>query len=1054
MEKFITLYKASAGAGKTHTLTQDYIKLILEDYEAYKHVLAVTFTNKATDEMKQRILKELHKMASDPSCPQKERARSVLVKILHDYPAFSVSTIDKFFQSVMRAFARELGRMMTYSVELDAQLVLSNAVDNMFSDLDKSENGKLLEWLIEFSLDQIESGESWKIQDNILKLSKELFTEKFKVKSTGAALGADEAITVVSGLKESINSVVGSFEESCGQIGTAALAVMEECGLECTDFWNGKKSPFNIFSALAEGEKFDLPLNSKFYDFHDNVNLWYPKSKAKQAYLYEQAYDAGLNDIIGEFIQLHEKEFIKYRTALLVKKNINSLAILGRVYSYILDYCKEKNVVLLSETTELLSRIIDGSDTPFIYERVGTWIDNFMLDEFQDTSIMQWNNFVPLLANSIANGDKNLIVGDIKQSIYRFRNSDWTILQKGVDANFPNQVDSHPLKENWRSAKNIISFNNTFFEAAAAGAAELFANGAASESINQWARQIPMIYSNFAQNASPKSLDGGQVRVTFISKSAIKEIAAGQVAGEEDYLSYHSVVGEHLLRNVRRLLDGGYRQKDIGILVRNNKEGAHVARVLMEADPSYRVVSADSLMISSSAAVMRIMIILQWLDDPESMPLNVIAVLGDNFDGMPDQTQMEYLKGMPLYQMGEEIVRCFLNREQQSDVTFIQAFLDLVLEYSVREGSTLSGFIRWWNESGCNKSISSPEGQDAFQVMTIHKSKGLDFEVVILPYFKCTLDHNQSNAPLLWSSNASGEFGYGGPLPVKYSKRLENTLFESDYCQEKLEVYVDNLNIAYVAFTRPRRELVVIAEMPEENKDGSLRGDSVSRLLYEFVTGGWKTAELPSEESGLKRVEIESVTGEVEMGDVTLEYEEYVSGAGLGASEEQPNGFAGYIMGSQFTNPLNQKRLRTSLQSGSINEGLTLRDNGILMHDLFAGISSKADIGNIADLQMRQRVMEMVESVEDRGWFSDEYKVMKECSIIRPDGTLLRPDRVMVKGNTAIVTDYKFGDFVPDNKKYHKQVQRYMQLLMEMGYTGVEGYLWYPIAGKVETVLL
>lgn len=1053
MDKFITVYKASAGAGKTHTLTQDYIKLILDDEEAYKHVLAVTFTNKATDEMKQRILQELHKMASDPSSPDSERARGVLVKILHDYPAFAVSTIDKFFQSVMRAFARELGRMITYSVELDEKLVLSQAVDNMFSDLDKSENRELLEWLIEFSLDQIESGDSWKIQENISNLSKALFSEKFKVKSPNMSQSADDSISAVRELKGKIQSVISAFEEKCRHIGEKALAIMADSGLDYTDFYRGKSGPFSIFNHYASKERLNAPLNTKLYELHNNIGAWYPKKRAGEAYKYEEAYSNGLNDLLGELIEHHEKSYKIYNTASVVRKNLNSLAILGKVYSYILGYCKENNVVLLSETTELLSRIIDGNDTPFIYEKVGTWIDHFMLDEFQDTSLMQWNNFIPLLSNSIANGEKNLIVGDIKQSIYRFRNSDWSILQRGIEEKFPDKVYDHPLMENWRSAKNIIGFNNSFFEAAAVGASKFYSAKESSAEIAGWSQMITQIYSGFAQNASPKSVEGGRVSISFIDKDILKEVADSVGIEERPQFSYDSVVGAHILQTVGQLLERGYRQKDIGILVRSNKEGAMIARTLMEADPSYRVVSADSLFISSSAAVARIVNTLQWIDNPGNLSMSVLDALGEGVERMTDETLREHLKGMPLYQMCEEIVRCCLNDEQRSDVSFIQAFLDMVLEYSQREGSSLSGFMKWWNESGCNKSISSPDSQDAFQVMTIHKSKGLDFEVVILPYFKGMLDHQANKRPMIWSSKVADVFGYDGPLPVKYEKELANTLFDSDYFQERLETFVDNLNIAYVAFTRPRRELVIIADKPEMDDDGTPKIHAVSDLLYEFVSGGFNDAEEPSSDSGLERIEVEASTGTLNVGGVDIEYEMYHSGEELPPPQESgKSDYGRYVLGSQFNIPLDQRRLKTSLQSGSINEELTLRDNGIIMHDLFATITSKSDVDRVEDPHIREIVRKMIASVDVYGWFSDEYKVMKECTIIEPDGALSRPDRVMTKGNRAIVTDYKFGEFTPLNKKYHKQVQRYMQLLMEMGYTVVEGYLWYPLAGEVETV--
>ena len=1051
MDKFIKLYKASAGAGKTHTLTQEYIKLILKDEEAYKHVLAVTFTNKATDEMKQRILGELHKMASDISSPYQIQARRVLIKILHDYPAFSVSTIDRFFQKVIRAFARELGRNITYSVELDEKMVVAQAVDNMFADLEKEGNRELLEWLIAFSLERIENGDSWKINDNITNLARNIFSEKFKVKS--GDMGQDRMESIHS-LKGSVTEIIKDFETKSREIGKDALAIMERSGLAWTDFAGASRGPFSIFYKLSQGESTGEALKEKFLECHNNVDIWYPSKRAKEAYKYEEAYNAGLNDCIGRLKTLVEEDSRLYNTALCVKDNLDILGIFGTIYSYIMEYCKEKNVLMLSETTQMLTRLIDGSDTPFIYERVGTWINNFMLDEFQDTSILQWKNFVPLLANSIANGERNLAVGDIKQCIYRFRNSDWSILHKEIENEFPGNVDSEPMVENWRSAANIVNFNNRFFEAAAAEASRLYnplGSDARTESCVR-AALIRQIYSGFAQKLSPKSREGGVVRVNFINKEHLKSLAES-FTGEDEAITYDSVVKSHLLTTVRSLLARGFRQRDIGILVRYNSEAAFVARTLMEADSSYRVVSADSLAVSSSQVVLKILNILKWLNEPDEFSSAIYSALEDGNVHNLDINSLEFerLGKLPLYQMCEEIVRCCLTNDERNDLVFVQAFLDMVLDYSVKEGSNLSGFLKWWNESGKNKSISFPEDQDAFQVMTVHKAKGLDFEAVILPYFSERLDYAGNRQPLLWSTAASQEFGYDEPLPVRYGQRLKETCFLEDYLQEKLEVYIDNLNVAYVAFTRPRCELSIIAEEPKETKSG-LKMESVANLLYKFVDGGYKEDNDESKETGLPSLEVAASLNYIDVDGITIETKEYVVGTPVELSGKKVEEYGKYVVEEEFEAPVDMERLKVSLQSGSINDGTTLRDKGIEMHDIFASITNIGDIAKIEDDGNRRLVEEMIASVEERGWFSERYDVLKECTIIKTDGTQLRPDRVMVKGSEAVVVDYKFGEHSPYNKKYHKQVQRYMQLLMDMGYTKVTGYLWYPLAYVVEEV--
>ncbi len=1063
MEKLINVYKASAGSGKTYTLTHEYIDLILRNGDAYKHILAVTFTNKATDEMKQRIIEELHKLANsvDDSVVEagingvsrSERAREVLVNILHDYSAFSVSTIDKFFQGIMRSFARELGRMATYNVELDTDSVRRQAVDMLFADLHKEENRGLLKWLIDFSLENIDQGNAWGVKNPIDELSKSLFSEDFKLKRDDS-LSAEQQREQVDSLKRGIAKIVSEFETKCGEIAQKGVDLIAGAGLSYDQFIGGSRSPFKIFENLSKGLGYETPLKGIIAK-HNNVEGWYTKSCKNKA-VFESLYSAGLNDCIGELIEHFERNHPLYMTALKIKSNLNTLGILGCVYANILQYCKENNIMLLSETTELLGRIIDGSDTPFIYERVGCWINNFMLDEFQDTSAMQWKNFLPLLKNSTAMGEKNLIVGDVKQSIYRWRNSDWSILNSNIESEFGSLVNHKALLTNWRSMENIINFNNRFFKSAAQTASDIYLNRFADSpdisDIETDASIITSIYSNFEQQVPKEKQEAdnkypdGYIEIDFIDT---------QILAEREQ-TYEDVMGELLVDAMKRVVSQGYKQKSVGVLVRTNAEAAEAARILLGS--GFSVVSADSLMISSSPVVEKVVNIMREIDSPNSNILRAYSFI----KGFPanediEDAQKQLLGKMPLYQMCEQIIRLYLSESEKMDLLFIQAFLDVVLEFTIRNGSTLGAFLKWWDELGIKKAISFPEGQQAVHVMTIHKSKGLAFDVVIMPYFNAPLVNSGRSAPLLWSSSASDRLGYKGPLPVKSVSALNNTLFESDYREEILNESIDALNMAYVAFTRARNELILFAKKPacSKTKRGYTIG-SVSDILYDYLQA--------SVEDSHDRFESRERVICLEDGEFAVEG--FSIGAPLEAErkreleqgkERKEGGTGGgvetYLLENQLQERINSSRIKTSLQSGSINDELSLRDNGILMHDIFASINSVEDAMHIHDEDVREQVIRMLASVEERGWFSDRYKVYKESSIILPSGSVLRPDRVLVDGNSAIIIDYKFGEYKAGHKKYHKQVQSYMQLLMDMGFTAVSGYLWYPKEGVVETVL-
>ncbi len=1049
MEKLINVYKASAGSGKTYTLTKEYIELILRDKEAYKHILAVTFTNKATDEMKQRIIEELYNLAKSGS-DESERAREVLISILHDYSAFSVSTIDKFFQGVMRSFARELGHISSYNIELDTNVVREQAVDMLFADLDSNENSELLDWLIKYSLENIDEGNAWRVKQPIGELAKSLFMEDFKLKRD-RNLSAHQQREQVNGLKARIAGIIGGFEQRCKEISGKALELISGAGLACENFAGAGNSPFRIFEKLAKGDALGAPLKSTFLDKYNNLEKWYTKS-CKNTLPFESLYAGGLNDCIGELIEHFRQNQPLYLTALSVKSNLNTLGILGCVYANIITYCRENNVMLLSETTELLGEIIDESDTPFIYEKVGCWINNFMLDEFQDTSAMQWRNFLPLLKNSISMGEKNLIVGDVKQSIYRWRNSDWTILNSNVDATFGETVGHKALSTNWRSMENIINFNNAFFELAAETVSDVyrlkFANASNESAIEHNAALITDIYSNFEQEIpegkqSAKENLKGYVEADFIDDSQL---------GDND-LTYEDVMGKLLVDTMQRLVSQGYDQKDIGVLVRRNWQAANVAKILLDA--GYRVVSADSLTISSSPVVEKIVNIMREIDSPYANALKAYSIIKGTYAlGSLDEEKREGFVKMPLYQMCEEIVRVCLTEKQKQDVVFIQAFLDIVLDFTTRNGSTLGAFLRWWDETGIGKTISFPDGQDAVQVMTVHKSKGLAFDVVILPYFEESLTSSSKHSTLLWSNSASGELGYDGPLPVKSVQALNNTLFEKDYQTEILNESIDALNLAYVAFTRPRNELVLIARKAKYSQTKKAYSkSSISDILFDCCSalGG-------NQLSGFVKADREIVFSD----DAKVQVDGFTIGKPMDAQDNarlKKKNVTGkiktYMLEPQLQGELDMGRIKTAMQSGSIAEdGLSLRDNGIIMHDVFASINSVEDARQIEDAQIREQVLEMLSFVEERGWFSDKYTVFKECSIIEPSGMISRPDRVLVANGEAIVIDYKFGDYKANNKKYHKQLKNYMQLLMDMGFTAVSGYLWYTKDSVIETVAL
>jgi len=609
----LIVYTASAGSGKTHRLTGDYLQLLFSSPLAYKHILAVTFTNKATEEMKSRIIDELAKLASGKDSDylnelieNLEKSESevrlisyqILISVLHDYSAFSISTIDRFFQQTMRAFTREIGLGGGYNVELDTSKVLVASIDSMLYDLEKTDNKYLLDWLIKFSEEKVENGETWNIRNDIQSLSTEIFKEIFKEFSDEIQIDIANK-DLLDEYKKMLHLNIVLFEKRSAQIAEKAMNIMRDNDLIPENFIGGSLSTFKSFEKWLDG-KIEEPTDT-FKKLENNVDNWSKKTAdAGTKDKIQQAYNGGLNTCVVDIIQLYNKKTV-YQTAVEINRYFFTLGILGDVDKKVREYASENNIMLISDTTELLNKIIRGTDTPFVYEKVGTYVDHYMIDEFQDTSGMQWKNFLPLLRDSLDSNKKNLIVGDVKQSIYRWRNSDWKLLDEQLDLDFKiNGLQHQTLNTNWRSLANIIDFNNAIFKSAPTILQQLFNddldNLRAKSEFTPFLSKIEKAYENAFQFAPDKLRDKekGCVNINFINE-------------ESSLTSWKSTVLEQLPLDVEKLQQRGFSLKDIAILVRTKKEGADVANCLLEykdahSDSIYKydIISDEALFIRNS----------------------------------------------------------------------------------------------------------------------------------------------------------------------------------------------------------------------------------------------------------------------------------------------------------------------------------------------------------------------------------------------------------------------------------------------------------------------
>ena len=1054
----IELFSASAGAGKTHRLTGEYIKRLFIGEAQYRHILAVTFTNKATEEMKSRILNELYIIASGRESrfmqellplvggsQQKLRARArvILSQILHDYSLFNVSTIDRFFQSVMRAFARELGKMVSYGVELDEKSIRLAAIDRIYADLGKQENAKLLGWMTEFAKEVVAEGEGWNIKDKIADLSSEVNNEGYKLlqRNAGASYGNLNG-NEVQDLKVRVKKIRALFIKRLKEIGNNGVAHMSALGHSPSEYKGGFRSLFCRFEKMAKGEMQDGD-SAKFKAIYNNKSEWVSKDKNPDDF-----YSNDLNNDIKEFVDLCDTLPL-FRTAEAILQRINQFGILNNIQREIQTICREQNVMLLADTTELLNRVIDGNDTPFIYEKIGTQLNYIMLDEFQDTSRMQWQNFEPLIAEiesrtSHKNGFGNVVVGDIKQSIYRWRNSDWQILHNFATGPIGKYSKSISLDTNWRSLQNIITFNNSFFESAAKELDNKFASNSSGN-----LTPIAEIYKTIAQQY-PKEKSSipaeGYVEVRIYDKvpKGTKE-TKGTDAKMRPYQATVEAIKDALCR--------GYSYSHITILVRKNTEGAAIAKHLLENN--IPVVSSDSMLLVSSKVIRSL--------------VERLAAIATSAPA-PADTDKE-LRNMPLLQLVQHIIHNELPDAAKADMAYLNAFMDVVLKFTSEEGSNLSLFLKWWSENGTSYSISAPKS-NAVTICTIHKSKGLEAEIIIIPFFTCKLEPEVNG--IIWCSTTDPEIGYNQPLPVLYSAKLENTLFKEDYYKEKHNCYIDAINLAYVACTRPRNELYIFAD-----KSSRSFNNSIASLLATFVNAPDKVPFV-KDSSGIAA----SQNFDIYMLGVKNQRHECKMPAADASASTPASAPVLQADALMLLAPIKQTgRNRLAASQSSINEGDdSIRNKGVILHEIFSFIKNKCDIPDavkratllgivnkesFADLltatapTIEDVIAQLISQTDHLHWFDDSAQILNEQEILSGDDTITRPDRVILlpdgKGaHKAIVVDYKFGEYDPNStqlKRYHSQVAGYMSSLCKMGFVDVSGYIWYPLHNKIIEVV-
>ena len=1074
----LTVYRASAGSGKTFTLAVEYIKLLVQNPMAYRHTLAVTFTNKATEEMKMRILSQLFgiwqqlpasrdytaKVCSELGVTPgyaASQAGKALTLLLHNYSYFRVETIDSFFQSVLRNLARELDLTANLRVELNDAQVEDQAVDEMIDSLQKSD--KMLTWLLRYIMETIGDDRSWNVIGQIKQFGLTIFRDYYKQQSRelNAVLAQDgfiddyartlQALRAKS--KARMQSIADDFFDAIGQE-----------GLTIDDFSGKNRGVCSIFIKLQRGEMDEGIITKTVADAVGDPSKWYTKTSPR-APLIHALTEGRLGSLLRQAVEEQPRQWRLFKSADLTLRHLSQLRLLNSIETRVRQMNEEANRFLLSDTQQLLHDVIDGSDSPFIFEKTGAQLEHIMIDEFQDTSTVQWKNFKVLLHETLSHqGGSGLIVGDVKQSIYRWRSGDWRLLagiQDEMGATQP--VTVKKLDTNYRSEPRIIGFNNAFF-----------AEAARTEGV--------AAYDDVCQQWPQGKAVSGHVEVTLLPAEGYAEAMLAQVAN-----------------CVEQLVGSGARPQDIAILVRNNAHIPLLANYLLETLPGIDVVSDEAFRLDASPAVQLLVTALRYIahrDDVIARAFLAKAAGGSIDAPLPPAfaDHLEELSRLPLYELAEQVQAIFANAELSthnsqlltpnsqlltlnSHSAYLCAFYDKLSDYVNQTALTgrsgrgpIDDFLHYWEETLCKTTIQSPE-TTGLRIISIHKSKGLEFPHVIIPFCDWRLEHSD----ILWCRPAEEPFSRLPLAPIDYSaKGMKGTIYESDYDEEHQQTLVDNLNLLYVAFTRASSNLYVLGRRGGKTSRSALieqvlLSPDFAKQLNKQCADGQTAFALEGAEDGAAPLHFSY--GQQTATDAHPAMKEADGGSADSKSanpflqKSQPVIVEAHTYSSKT--PLGQSNQSARFAAGEEDEAApadTYIQLGSVLHDIFSTIRTRDDIpqalllleqeGIIYDEQItRQRLEQLIRKRLDdprvAEWFAPHWTLYTECSILTPDGRNFRPDRVMTDGRETIVVDFKFGR---ERDGYHDQVRQYMSLLSAMGLPGVKGYLWFVYSNKIVPV--
>ncbi len=1112
MEEHLTVYRASAGSGKTFTLAVEYISLLVKDPENYQHILAVTFTNKATQEMKMRILSQLYGIANSlqssqqyfnkvkektnmPDAVIRNNARAALTLLIHRYNNFRILTIDAFFQQVLRNLAHELGQTANLRVDLNNEEITEKAVDQMIESLEKGQ--PVLQWISTYINNSIEDDNGWNIIGKIKTFGTNIFKDFYKAHEANLKeqlSNADDFKVYETTLRKRRNDIRKTFNSKAKSI----LNEIKNANLDIPSNYRSGLYKYLTDSAIAPLT--NKPLKAGVLKANESPQNWTSSkcTKADKQQIQTLAAEV-LSAQLSELIAYNNDNWNEFQSIQLTLSHLSELRLLHAIADAVDNLTKDTNRFMLSNTQALLKELIADSDTPFIFERIGARLKHVMIDEFQDTSTIQWQNFQVLLANCMAQElSQNLIVGDIKQSVYRWRQGDWGILNN-IEKSFAHQkIRLETLDYNYRSEKRIIDFNNAFWEQCVANTAKEVAQDDAEK-----AEIVQKAYEDVAQKTH-KTTENGFVKISLYPSKSMKE-----------------AVLEELIETIKELFNNGYggkNQSKIAILVRSKSNIQDIVNALLQSfGNEINIVSDEAFRLDASLSVNIIVSAMHLLTHPDDVltrgklvklynqevlkkPLTDTDLLvsineSNNIDTknidkkerrkLATEQQMaklnsqlppeyvanrELLLGLPIVDLVDKLFMLFGLDQLEGQSSYICTLYDTLNDFLKDHTADIDDFINEWENSLSSKTIQSDE-IEGIRIMTIHKSKGLEFDNVIIPF--CNWEMEKKGTLWCETKNKPAPYNKLPLLPIDFSRdKLIGTVFEDDYKEEHFQNIVDNLNLLYVAFTRASKNLFVFGlRQGKTTLDNIAKGTPPGNRSYAIELALRQVSE---QLQGSSLSFPDDIGSEIhfEYGTLVPETHEKEHAVADNPFLIKPDkhivSIATYPQAATF------KQSNKSIEFVK-GEDVDPSDRtryikiGNVLHQLFSTIYTTADIptrlneleqqgiiynDEITSAQLRTRIEDAITNPQVQEWFSKRWQLYNECTILEynKDTNEMeehRPDRVMTDGKEFVVVDFKFGK---EREEYKKQVQQYMEILIRMGHKKVSGYLWYVVKNNVVEV--